>query len=202
MCLIDAIESGPLTLADLASRTGLPRATTHRLAVALENHGLLGRDELGRFVLGRRLVSLGRKASTFSRTLVDAAGPALTVLRDETGESSQLFVRSGDRRICVVSLESVHSLRTIVHVGDALPMDRGSAGRALSSVGLTEAGWVQSVEERETGVASVSAPVLVDGEVVAAVSVSGPLGRTSRQPGKKYGTAVVAAARAVQKALG
>jgi DNA-binding IclR family transcriptional regulator len=62
-------------------------------------------------------------------------------------------------------------------------------------------GWVESVEERERGVASVSAPVRSpDGAVLAAVSVSGPVGRTSRQPGKRYGEAVLAAAAAIEHA--
>jgi DNA-binding IclR family transcriptional regulator len=63
-------------------------------------------------------------------------------------------------------------------------------------------GWAESVEEREKGVASVSAPVILDGLVVAAVSVSGPIERTSRQPGRRYARAVVAAATAVEEALG
>jgi DNA-binding IclR family transcriptional regulator len=50
-------------------------------------------------------------------------------------------------------------------------------------------------------VASVSAPVIVDGTVVAAVSVSGPIERTSRQPGRRYASAVVDAARAVERTL-
>jgi DNA-binding IclR family transcriptional regulator len=104
----------------------------------------------------------------------------------------------------VVSLESPHSLRTIVPVGAALPMDRGSAAKVLGGApgSLRPGGWAQSVEERERGVASVSAPVVVDGEVLAAVSVSGPIERTTRQPGRRYAEAVVDAARAVERALG
>ncbi|MBO0693004.1 MAG: hypothetical protein J2P58_08915 [Acidimicrobiaceae bacterium] len=43
---------------------------------------------------------------------------------------------------------------------------------------------------------------MVDGEPVAAVSVSGPVQRTSRQPGRRYAAAVMEAARAVERALG
>jgi DNA-binding IclR family transcriptional regulator len=50
-------------------------------------------------------------------------------------------------------------------------------------------------------VASVSAPVVIDGSVIAAVSVSGPLERTTRQPGRRYAAAVAEAARAVERAL-
>jgi DNA-binding IclR family transcriptional regulator len=84
-------------------------------------------------------------------------------------------------------------------MGAALPLDRGSAGRALRADGP---GWVDSVEERERGVASVSAPVRdTSGQVVAAVSVSGPVERTTRAPGERYGDAVEAAARRIEAAL-
>jgi DNA-binding IclR family transcriptional regulator len=117
----------------------------------------------------------------------------------------QLFVAEGGRRVCIVSLESPHSLRTIVPVGAALPMDKGTAGRVLSAgvgdPGDLGLGWSQSVEERELGVASVSAPVRLDGSVVAAVSVSGPIERTTRSPGSRYGALVAEAALAVSAAL-
>jgi len=200
--ILDALERRPLALGDLAQRTGLPRATTHRLAVALERHALLGRNGDGRFVLGPRLAELARAADAGRAHLAHAARPALMMLRDATGESSQLYVRQGDQRVCLLSLESPHSLRTIVPVGAALPMSLGSAAKVLrGDPDALRRGWAQSVEEREKGVASVSAPVIVDGAVVAAVSVSGPIERTSRQPGRRYATAVVDAARAVERAL-
>jgi DNA-binding IclR family transcriptional regulator len=116
----------------------------------------------------------------------------------------QLYVRRGEERLCVLALESPHSLRTIVPVGAVLPLDRGSAGRVLRDPGD---GWVETVEEREPGVASVSAAVCdrrpgAAGAVVAAVSVSGPVERTTRRPGLRYGQQVVAAARAVERAAG
>jgi DNA-binding IclR family transcriptional regulator len=202
--ILTVLEDRPRSLPELSTATGLPRATAHRLAAALEVHGLLERDQSGRFALGPALGRLGRAAGRDrSRSLVDVSGPALAELRDVTGESAQLYVRSGDTRVCVASLESPHSLRTIVAVGATLPMDRGSAAKVLSAApDVLSRGWAQSVEEREKGVASVSAPVVTDEGVVAAVSVSGPVDRTTRQPGRKYAVAVMAAARAVETALG
>jgi DNA-binding IclR family transcriptional regulator len=196
--VLAAVEAfGPCALADLVESTGLSRATTHRLAVALEAHGLLRRTGDGRFALGLRLVGLGRAAAD-ALPLAEVAGPALAALREATGESVQLYVRSGDERVCVASLESPHGLRTIVPMGAALPLDRGSAGRVLTQA---TTGWVDSVEERERGVASVSAAVCgADGRVLAAVSVSGPIERTTRSPGERYGEAVEAAARAIEAA--
>ena len=189
--VLDALEGEPRSLHDLSAATGLPRATAHRLALALEVHGFVERDGAGRFILGGRVSG---------RSLATVARPALEDLREDTGESVQLYVRRGDVRVCVVSLESPHSLRTIVPVGASLPMDVGSAAKVLN--GLTgRRRWAESVEEREKGVASVSAPVVRDGEVVAAVSVSGPIERTTRSPGRRYAAAVVAAADEVGQAI-
>jgi DNA-binding IclR family transcriptional regulator len=183
--IVDALEAGPRSLNDLVATTGIARATAHRLAVALEAHGMVRRDDDGRFALGTRLLPLA-----------ELARPALERLRDETGESVQLYVRQGDQRVCVASLESPHGLRTIVPLGATLPLDVGSAGRVLR--GETKGEWVQTVEERERGVASVSAPVVEGGgHVIAAVSVSGPIERMTRAPGKQFGAAVAATARAV-----
>jgi DNA-binding IclR family transcriptional regulator len=201
--VLAALEDGPRSLGALVAATGLSRPTAHRLAVALEAHGLVRRDVEGRFALGLRLVALGRAARDGLR-LVDAARPVLEALRDETGESVQLYVREGDRRVCVAALESPHGLRTIVRVGAALPLELGSAGKVLrEEPGVVERGWADSVAEREAGVASVSAPVLrPGGGVRAAVSVSGPIERTGRAPGPRYGPAVTRAARAVEAAMG
>jgi DNA-binding IclR family transcriptional regulator len=195
--ILRALARGPLDLADLQEATSLPRATAHRLAVALELHGLVRRDPQGRFCLGFELIRLGR-ASEEQFPLVEIARPVLTALRDETGESVQLYVADADGRRCVVSLESTHGLRWIVPQGALLPLDRGSAGRVLQGDDVAE-----SVEEREPGVASVSAAVRDrNRHIVAAVSLSGPIERLSREPRQRFGRAVEAAARSVSAGIG
>ncbi len=197
--VLSAVEHGPRSLAGLVEATGLTRATAHRLASALEIHGLLRRDREGRFALGTRALALGQAAAR-GWPIADAGAVALAALREKTGESAQLYVRDGSRRVCVASLESPHGLRTIVATGASLPLDRGSGGRVLQGETGPE-GWVVSVGEREAGVASVSAPVLDrDGNVIAAVSVSGPIERLSREPGLTFGPPVVEAARAITRA--
>jgi len=201
MAVIAAVERQPIALAGLVSATGLARPTVYRLAVALEAHGLLRRDEEGRFVLGARVIALGRAAAD-ALPLRELALPALRELRDNTQESVQLYVRDGDFRICVASLQSPHGLRTIVDEGAALPLRAGSGGAVLlERAAVLERGWAESVGEREAGVASVSAPVRGHGLVIAAVSVSGPIERLTRTPGKRYARAVMAAARAIERAL-
>jgi DNA-binding IclR family transcriptional regulator len=200
VAVLRAVSLEPRSLADLQAATNLPRATAHRLAVALEKHGLLRRDDLGRFDLGPELAAMGRKAAE-RYPLTALALPVLEQLRDASGESVQLFVREGSRRRCVLSLQSPHALRWIVPEGVLFPLDLGSAGRALTGEAGRD-GWVASVEEREAGVASVSAPVTTgDGAIVAAVSISGPIDRMTRQPGKRFGALVVEAAGDVARRI-
>jgi DNA-binding IclR family transcriptional regulator len=158
---------------------------------------LVRRDDDGRFCLGLRLIGLGHEAAE-SVPIWAAARPALAWLHEQTGESVQLYVRDGDARVCVESIESARELRTIVPVGARLPLSAGSAGKVLRG---ESAAWVASVGEREEGVASVSAPVH-DGShrVVAAVSVSGPIQRLTSKPGAKYGELVAKAARQIEAA--
>jgi len=204
VAVLDALAAGPRSLNELVEATGVARATTHRLAVALEAHGLVRRDPEGRFALGVRLAALGR-AAVEAVPLAAVAADALESLREATSESVQLYVRQGDRRVCVAALESPHGLRTIVPMGASLPLGVGSAGRVLAADGDSGGAvpWLESAGEREAGVASVSAPVRDrDGAVVAAVSVSGPIERTTRNPGTRYGDAVVRAARKIERAAG
>jgi DNA-binding IclR family transcriptional regulator len=219
--ILGALEAGPATLAGLVQATGLARPTAHRLAVALEHHRLVARDMQGRFILGPRLGELSAAAG--EDRLLAAAGPVLAHLRDVTGESAQLYRRQGDSRVCVAAAERLTGLRDTVPVGSTLPMTAGSAAQVLLAWeeperlhrGLQAArfqaatlsavrrrGWAQSVAEREQGVASVSAPVRgPTNRVVAAVSVSGPIERLTRQPGRLHAAHVVAAAERLTDAL-
>ncbi len=212
--VLGALEAGPATLAQLVTSTGLARPTAHRLAVALEHHRMVARDMQGRFILGTRLNELAAAAG--EDRLLAAAGPVLASLRDHTDESAQLYRRQGEHRICVAAAERPIGLRDSVPLGSTLTMKAGSAAQILLAweepdrlhrglhgarftatqlSAVRRRGWAQSVGEREAGVGSVSAPVRgPNGRVVAALSVSGPLDRMTRQPGRLHAAAVIASA--------
>ena len=219
--VLTATESGPATLAQLVQATGLARPTTHRIAVALEHHRFLARDVQGRFILGPRITELASAAG--EDRLLAVAQPILSHLRDVTGESAQLYRRQADVRVCVAAAERASGLRDTVPVGAALPMTAGSAAqvllawedaermhRGLRGAKFTAAtlaavrrrGWAASAAEREAGVASVSAPVRgPGGRVLAAISVSGPIERLGRSPGRLHADAVVTAGEKVSDLL-
>jgi DNA-binding IclR family transcriptional regulator len=221
--ILGAVEDGARSFTDVVSATGLTRSTAHRLILGLEDHGfVLHVGGLG-YALGPRLLALATAAAR-ELPLRELAHPILERLARTTGESAQLYVREGDRRVCVDAVESERELRTIVEIGASLPLDRGSAGKVFLAWGterdrarLAEdpgrlpqqvvtarrRGWADSVEEREPGVASVSAPVFGPRDaVLAAVSVSGPAARLGTLRAKRYAPAVVEAAREIERTLG
>ncbi len=220
VAVLHAVAEGPCGLAELRERTGLPRATAHRLAAALEFHRLLGRDPGGRWLLGSGVTELAARADD---PLLTAGATVLPGLREATGESVQLYRREGTSRVCVAALEPPAGLRDTVPVGARLPMTAGSGAKVLlaHSDAATQAavlpdalftartlaevrrrGWAQSVAEREPGVASVSAPVRDGtGVVIAAVSVSGPVDRIGRRPGQRWAADLLAASEALTRRL-
>src|SRR6516162_11869773 len=210
--VLNTIAESPCGLAELCERTGMPRATTYRLAAALEVHRLLARDDEGRWQLGPAVTEL---AARVNDPLLAASAAVLPALRETTGESVQLYRREGTARVCVAALEPAAGLRDTVPVGARLPMTAGSGAKVLlahsdaatqkavlPSAKFTDRvlaevrrrGWAQSVAEREPGVASVSAPVRDrTGRVIASISISGPIERLGRRPGDRHAMAVVRA---------
>jgi DNA-binding IclR family transcriptional regulator len=192
MAILDAVERTPRGASELARAVGMSVSTTHRLATALTVHGLLRRDKEGRYWLGARFTN---------STLSERAGPILEQLRDESGESAQLWVRRGTDRLCVASVASCAELRVSLPVGAIVPLSRGSAGQVLTDeAAVTRQGWAESLAQRQAGIGSVSAPVKAHGETVAAVCLSGPLDRLAPSPGQRYGDLVVSAASRLQEA--
>ena len=217
MTLLELLADGPRSLRSLAQASGLPRPTAHRLLVALEVHGLVGRAADGAFRLGPRLTELALRAGDGLELGTLAAG-VLARLHDQTGESVQLYLRSGDRRLCVAARDAGAGLRDSVPVGALLPLDAGSGGKVLLTwsddagrfpaatpdelAAVRRRGWASSVAEREPGVASVSAPVLRDGALLGALCVSGPASRLGSSPGRRLAPLVVAAAREIAALAG
>ena len=194
--VLGALEAGPATLAQLVGATGLARPTAHRLAVALEHHRLVSRDMQGRFVLGPRrggrAAAAGEDRLRAQRIGVAAASRPVG-LRDSIPVGATLSMLAGSAAQVLLAWEEPDRL----HRGL-----QGAAFTATALSGVRRRGWAQSVAEREAGVASVSAPVRgPSGRVVAAVSISGPIERLSRQPGRLHAATVVAGANKLTEVL-
>ncbi len=137
--LLDAfnLERRRMSLAELASQTGLPKSTVFRLAATLAARGYLERSG-EQYEIGLRCFQLGSifRASIDLRT---RALPHLIALRDATGETVQLAVLSGDS---IVYLERVYSQQPVAYmrstVGAVLPVYCTGLGKALLALQPSE----------------------------------------------------------------
>ncbi|AKE41064.1 IclR-family transcriptional regulator [Corynebacterium kutscheri] len=215
------IADRPRSLSELCTATGLPRATAHRLATALETHHILSRTQDGKWAIGAVLTSLGASGST---KLIDAATPIMTALMDETKESVQLYQLAGATRVCIAAQEPAAGLQNTVPIGSRLPLSAGSAAKVFLAYSaptlrdkiladnahftltdleqVRKQGYAESIAEREAGLASLSAPVFdSEGLFIAALSISGPAERLKPTPATLWSQQLTKAAAELSNKL-
>ncbi|WP_432511479.1 IclR family transcriptional regulator domain-containing protein [Kineococcus sp. SYSU DK001] len=194
IAMLDVAEARASSATDLARELGMTVSTAHRLAAALVAHGFLARDPAGLHRPGPRLSTTG---------LTEIARPVLEQLTRDTGETTQVWVRRGGERLVVASVESSSELLAVVRVGRSLPLAAGGSAATVLTAPPSADGpsWVESISSRTAGVASVSAPVVVDGQVLAAVCLVGPVSRLQPGPGALHGDRTAAAAHAISTGL-
>ena len=132
LTLLSAFRKGDrgLSLAELADRTGLVKSTIMRLAISLEEHGYLAREDDGGYRLDAEVLRLGT-IYTQSFRLDAHVIPVLEELVARTGETAAFYVRRGEQRLCLYRVDSPHLLRLHVRVGDALPLDNSAIAQVL-----------------------------------------------------------------------
>ena len=120
-----------LMFGDLQARTGLPKATLHRVLADLVTSGLLDREQpMGGYVLGRYLFELGMRASV-ERTLLEVATPFLEDLYERTHETVHLGVREGREVVYVAKMGGHRQAATPSRLGGRMPLHATAIGKAL-----------------------------------------------------------------------
>jgi len=119
-------------LADVIERLGLERNQAYRSLKTLEAAGFLVQTDDARFEPGPAAVTLATTSVRFqSASVIDVAGPHLDALSAATRETVHLFVRSGDRAVCVDRRESPQSVRLVSILGRSLPLHAGAVPKAI-----------------------------------------------------------------------
>ncbi|WP_353952551.1 IclR family transcriptional regulator [Knoellia sp. S7-12] len=190
----------PMSLAEVSESLGLPKSSVHRLLSELIELRIARRTTDGRFALGPRLLSWGASAAD-SFVIRGVAEPWMHRLRDTTGESVHLYIRQDKHRICLASVEGRASLRPVVPTGGHQPLGLGSSGKLLLAFApapvhevvradaaaagrwvateaeldaIRESHWAIAIDEREKGLSGAATSVRDgDGQVIAALSISG-----------------------------
>jgi DNA-binding IclR family transcriptional regulator len=219
-------EQTELTVAELATDTGMPTSTAYRLLAELERHGLVQRGADRTVSLGTRVVALGRSAEARLRErLVAPAAAVMAELAQSVGETVILTAPCGLEAIVLHAVETQeHSVRLSYARFRRAPMHRGASGkilaaylepaereRLLSTAGvpglgaaldeIRDAGFVVTSNELDHGASAAAAPILDRrGRIAAGLSVAGP---TERIAGRLDAAtdAVRTAARTVEAAL-
>jgi len=191
-----------LALADAARAVDLSASTALRQLRSLETAGFTSRNADGRYVPGPELLRIARNLAA-TATLPRLADAALFRLAAETGESAYLAEAADAREaVYIASHPGSHAVRHVSWLGQRVPRRGTAVGAALAgSVG--ECGAAIRLDAVEDGITAISAPVRdASGRIIAALSVVGPSFRLHGTQLDGATQAVVAAAVAVEAALG
>lgn len=119
-------------LADVVERLGLERNQAYRSLKTLEAAGFLEQTEDARFEPGHAATTLATASVRFhSASVIEVAAPILDRISATTRETVHLFVRSGDRAVCVDRRESPQSVRLVSVLGRSLPLHAGAVPKAI-----------------------------------------------------------------------
>ncbi len=202
LTLLAAVAQDGGTLSQLARAADLSPSTASRLLGTLASQDLVRRDEHGQYHAGARLRQLAA-ASLRSDPLHELAGPHLSSLAAETGETANLAVPADRGR--VVYLRQVASPKlvgTAAWAGRTIPR-RGTALGAVLAGEVGSEGYVARAGAVEPEVTSIAAPVYgPGGEIVAALSVLAPSYRVTARRIETCGRAVARHATELSRGLG
>ncbi|MDR6659338.1 DNA-binding IclR family transcriptional regulator [Tardiphaga robiniae] len=186
LSIVAALETAdqPMTLAELAVRTGFYKSTILRLLGSLIPTGYVTRLPDGSYDLGPTAFRLG-VAFTRKNALGHHVVPALQELVDRGTESASFHVRQdADNRVCLFRVNSRHATLDRVEAGHSYALLRGAAGHIIlayaGSTGprydtIRTDGFNVSLGERDPSCAAVAAPVFGPrGMLVGVISLSGP----------------------------
>lgn len=231
--LLFGSADGPLGVSEAARRLQISKAVVHRVIQSLCSRSLLRAvPRSAGYVLGPAAISLGRRDwGLFDvRSL---AAPILRKLRDETRETTTLSVLIGDSRIYLDQFESPQEVKMIVEIGPQYPLHSGASSRSIlaflpeghiqRSIGqlkvlnpeldvdeyrrdlarVRAAGYAISMNERNTGAASIAAPFFDEsGKVLGSISSSGPVFRYQHSDHRREIEKVLTAAQQITRLLG
>jgi IclR family acetate operon transcriptional repressor len=202
--LVEVLKSEkPVTFSYLTNKSGLAKGTASRLISALERNGLLQRNKKGEIETGITINQFASRISSVSR-LVSKLQPLMRQIGNETGETVSLAISGNDSVENIAQIDAKYLLSSRNWVGQKVPFHSSAAGKILLAfqeidvsklklekltnatitsktefekeiLKVKENNYALIIDELEIGLVAVSVPVKNNvGEVVAALSVSGP----------------------------
>jgi DNA-binding IclR family transcriptional regulator len=226
--ILEALAAEPAGLSQqgLAERLGRSVGEIFRMLEVLLRRGYVVRDAAtARYALSLKLFDLSHRHPP-TRTLLEAALPAMRALADATGQAVHLSVRNGAQLLVLAQAEGFSDMGFSVRTGSSYPFraDRTSArvlaafaapdeaaqlvamlgrGRARELVRIRADGVLVIPSDTIAGVTDVCAPVRdASGAAVAALNLTWLARRGARDGARAAVMQVRTAADAVSGALG
>ncbi|MGI8505358.1 MAG: IclR family transcriptional regulator [Solirubrobacteraceae bacterium] len=222
----------PVALTDLASASGIPKSTASRLLSALERQGLIEQDgERGRLRPGPAILRVAERGM-FERNVVELARPSLDELALASGETINLAVPARHGVEHIAQVDSRHFLGAGQWLDRSAAYHCTAVGKVFMAFGratmparpltkltartisdprrlhselevVRREDFAAAVDELESGLAAIAAPVRgAGGEVVAALSVSGPTIRMTPERIAELKPILIDEARTLSRRLG
>ncbi|MEU5843054.1 IclR family transcriptional regulator [Rhodococcus sp. NPDC047139] len=211
------------TVQEIAARVDIPVSSAYRYVSQLREVGLLEEAEFGGYRVSLRAVELARAARAGSAGIVEVTRPVLERLTREYGETSLLIRRLGHAVVAVDMEETRSSVRLAFERGRLMPLHQGAAARVLLAAmkpkeraeyyasiysfsanpdlpgdaeltEIGEQGWAESFGQIEEGIWGCAAVIKARRQVVAALSMAGPIYRLDATRREQVKTAVKDAA--------
>ena len=208
--LVEVLKSEkPVTFSYLTNKSGLAKGTASRLISALERNGLLQRNKKGEIETGITINQFASRISSISR-LVSKLQPLMRQIGNETGETISLAISGSDAVENIAQIDAKYLLSSRNWIGQKVPFHASAARKVLlafqnidiskmkldkltNSTIISKADLEKEIskvrenncavitDELEMGLVAISVPVKNEiGEVVAALSVSGPSTRLNQ----------------------
>jgi len=196
VAVADSVD--PIGVGELAEATDLPKSTVSRLVAALERHALVQRDGArGPLRPGPVMLRLARRG-VGDRDLVGLSGDSLRRLAAASEETINLAVPTPLGVEHLSQIDSPHFIGSSNWIGRRVPHATTAVGKVFLAFGAVRLprelaalkpeldtvrarGYATAIGELEPGLAAMAAPVRAGaGDVLAALSISGPEQRLTR----------------------
>ena len=186
-----------MTLKENSEHTGLNTSTAFRIVNTLERRQYLTRSDASKtYRLGPKALALGY-SSHWTENVVTLAKPYLRRLQQLFNETVSIYIAEGEFRICLDHVESTHSLRRVIPIGESLPLYKGAAGKVLLAwahdderqgyidkygnmseeefASIRHNGYAITQDESEHGLFALAVPIFnFEGQVIASLTIAGP----------------------------
>ncbi len=230
LMVLEELASGERRLGDLATALGTHKSTVLRILQTMESRGFVRRVESGAYRLGVRVLELGAVALE-ELDLTGAAREGMEKIAGATGETVHLAILDRGRVVYLDKVESIHPVRMYSRVGATAASHCTGVGKVLlayredwpplalerftehtivtldslraEAERIRDRGWGVDEREHEDSIRCIAAPVFdVRGEAVAAVSVSVPASRMTREQLDGHVPDLLEATRMITRSLG